>query len=175
MNSSRKILHLDLDAFYCAVEEQREPKLRGKAFAVGGRPEERGVVASCSYPARQFGVRSAMPMSQAVKQCPALLIVPAHHRTYGKVSQQVMDRLHALTPLVEQLSIDEAFLDVTAQAAPAEQIARHLQTTINKELSLPRRRGEQTGGEDCQQSRESGGSQWFATERDHRRAAGARG
>lgn len=137
MNSSRKILHLDLDAFYCAVEEQREPKLRGKAFAVGGRPEERGVVASCSYPARQFGVRSAMPMSQAVKQCPALLIVPAHHRTYGKVSQQVMDRLHALTPLVEQLSIDEAFLDVTAQAAPAEQIARHLQTTINKELSLP--------------------------------------
>jgi DNA polymerase-4 len=137
MNSSRKILHLDLDAFYCAVEEQREPKLRGKAFAVGGRPEERGVVASCSYPARQFGVRSAMPMSQAVKQCPVLLIVPAHHRTYGKVSQQVMDRLHALTPLVEQLSIDEAFLDVTAQAAPAEQIARHLQTTINKELSLP--------------------------------------
>jgi DNA polymerase-4 len=137
MNSSRKILHLDLDAFYCAVEEQREPKLRGKPFAVGGRPEERGVVASCSYPARQFGVRSAMPMSQAVKQCPVLLIVPAHHRTYGKVSQQVMDRLHTLTPLVEQLSIDEAFLDVTAQAAPAEQIARHLQTTINKELSLP--------------------------------------
>lgn len=137
MNSSRKIIHLDLDAFYCAVEEQREPKLRGKPFAVGGRPEERGVVASCSYPARQFGVRSAMPMSQALKLCPALLIVPAHHRTYSKVSQQVMERLHALTPLVEQLSIDEAFLDVTTQVESAEQIARQLQSTIRKELQLP--------------------------------------
>ena len=101
MNTTRKIIHLDLDAFYCAVEEQRDPKLRGKPFAVGGRPAERGVVASCSYPARAFGVHSAMPMSQAVKLCPQLLIVPARHRVYGKVSQQVMGRLQALSPLVE--------------------------------------------------------------------------
>lgn len=137
MNTTRKIIHLDLDAFYCAVEEQRDPKLRGKPFAVGGRPAERGVVASCSYPARVFGVRSAMPMSQAVKLCPQLLIVPARHRVYGKVSQQVMDRLHALSPLVEQLSIDEAFLDVTTRPEPATQLARQLQTTIRQELSLP--------------------------------------
>ena len=137
MNSVRKIIHLDLDAFYCAVEEQRDPKLRGKPFAVGGRPEERGVVASCSYPARQFGVRSAMPMSQALKLCAALLIVPAHHSAYSRVSQQVMERLHRLTPLVEQLSIDEAFLDVTALAESSEQIAQQLQSTIRKEVGLP--------------------------------------
>ncbi|MEZ4735149.1 MAG: DNA polymerase IV [Caldilineaceae bacterium] len=137
MSTTRKIIHLDLDAFYCAVEEQRDPNLRGKPFAVGGRPEERGVVASCSYPARQFGVRSAMPMSQALKLCPSLLIVPAHHRTYGKVSQQVMARLHVLTALVEQLSIDEAFLDVTTLAEPAEATARQLQQTIHTDLKLP--------------------------------------
>jgi len=137
MNTTRKIIHLDLDAFYCAVEEQRDPNLRGKPFAVGGRPEERGVVASCSYPARQLGIHSAMPMSQALKHCPTLLIVPAHHRTYGKVSQQVMARLYALTPLVEQLSIDEAFLDVTTLADPSETIARQLQRTIHAELKLP--------------------------------------
>jgi len=137
MNSVRKIIHLDLDAFYCAVEEQREPTLQGKPFAVGGQPEARGVVASCSYSARQFGVRSAMPMSQARKLCPTLLIVPARHSAYRSVSKQVMARLHALTPLVEQLSIDEAFLDVTALTAPAETIARQLQTTIRQALKLP--------------------------------------
>jgi DNA polymerase-4 len=105
---TRKIIHLDLDAFFCAVEELSNPALRGKAFAVGGRPEERGVVASCSYPARQQGVRSAMPMSQALRLCPGLLITPARHQAYGETSRQVMARLRALTPLVEQLSIDEA-------------------------------------------------------------------
>lgn len=133
----RKIIHLDLDAFFCAVEEQREPTLRGKAFAVGGRPEERGVVASCSYAARQFGVRSALPMSQAVRLCPHLRIVPAHHQAYRRVSHQVMQRLQALTPLVEQLSIDEAFLDVTGLPDPAEEIARQLQAQINQQLQLP--------------------------------------
>lgn len=136
-NQARKIIHLDLDAFFCAVEEQREPTLRGKAFAVGGRPEERGVVASCSYAARQFGVRSALPMSQAVRLCPQLLIVPAHHQAYRRVSQQVMQRLQALTPLVEQLSIDEAFLDVTTLSETAERIAQRLQAQINQELQLP--------------------------------------
>lgn len=133
----RKILHLDLDAFFCAVEEQRDPSLRGKPIAVGGRPETRGVVASCSYAARQFGLRSAMPMARAVTLCPNLIIVPSRHNVYGAVSGQVMARLHYLTPLVEQLSIDEAFLDVSELPEPAEMVARRLQTTINTELNLP--------------------------------------
>jgi DNA polymerase-4 len=133
----RKILHLDLDAFFCAVEEQRDPNLRGKALAVGGRPETRGVVASCSYAARRFGVRSAMPMARAVKLCPQLIIVPSHFDAYRAASQQVMSHLDQLTPLVEQLSIDEAFLDVSDLPEPAEGLARRLQTTINTELNLP--------------------------------------
>jgi DNA polymerase-4 len=133
----RKILHLDLDAFFCAVEEQRDPSLRGKPFAVGGRPDERGVVASCSYAARRFGVRSALPMSQAIRMCPALIIVPSRHGEYGKVSRNVMNMLNNLTPLVEQISIDEAFLDVTMLRDDAEILARRLQAAIRDELGLP--------------------------------------
>lgn len=131
----RTILHLDLDAFFCAVEEQRDPSLQGQAFAVGGRPDQRGVVASCSYPARQFGVRSAMPMSQAVRLCPQLQIVPHHFKDYRRVSSEVMAHLHTLTPLVEQLSIDEAFLDISGLAGQAT--ACRLQHQINTELGLP--------------------------------------
>ena len=133
----RKILHLDLDAFFCAVEEQRDPALRGKPFAVGGRPEERGVVASCSYAARQFGAHSAMPMSTAVKLCPALIIVESHRAAYRDTSHRVMACLRELTPLVEQLSIDEAFLDVTGLPEPVEVLARRLQETINNLFKLP--------------------------------------
>ncbi|MFN8442121.1 MAG: DNA polymerase IV [Caldilineaceae bacterium] len=131
------ILHLDLDAFFCAVEELHNPALRGKPFAVGGKPEERGVVASCSYAARQFGVRSAMPMGRALKLCPEMLIVPARHGQYGAMSKKVMERLRALTPLVEQISIDEAFLDVSEIQQPAETVARCLQVQIRNELGLP--------------------------------------
>lgn len=133
----RKILHLDLDAFFCSVEELHNPDLRGKPFAVGGRPDQRGVVASCSYAARRFGVRSAMPMARALQLCPELLIVPSRHGVYSQVSAQVMERLHNLTPLVEQVSIDEAFLDVSDLPDPVEDIARRLQTQIRTELSLP--------------------------------------
>jgi DNA polymerase-4 len=133
----RKILHLDLDAFYCAVEEQRDPSLRGKPFAVGGQPEERGVVASCSYPARRYGVRSAMPMWRAARLCPGLIIVPAHFDLYHQASGKVMAHLHSLTPLVEQISIDEAFLDVSDLPDEAEAIARQLQARIRDELGLP--------------------------------------
>src|SRR6187200_96917 len=98
--SMRTIIHLNLDAFFCAVEEQRDPSLRGKPFAVGGRPESRGVVSSASYAARRFGVRSAMPMSTAVRHCPDLIVVPPHHLAYRAASQQVMERLHTITPLV---------------------------------------------------------------------------
>lgn len=134
---TRKILHLDLDAFFCAVEETRTPSLRGKAFAVGGRPEERGVVASCSYAARRDGVRSAMPMSRALRLSPGLIIVSSRHRLYGEVSRQVMDILHSVTGLVEQISIDEAFLDISDIRDDPERFARGLQARIRDELHLP--------------------------------------
>jgi len=137
MTTPRKILHLDLDAFFCAVEELDNPQLRGKPFAVGGKPDQRGVVASCSYAARLYGVRSAMPMSKALRLCPHLIVVPARHGVYSRHSASVMERLHRLTPLVEQLSIDEAFLDVTDAQEDAEVIAHKLQSEINDELHLP--------------------------------------
>jgi DNA polymerase-4 len=136
-DSIRKIIHLDLDAFYCAVEEQHNPELKGRPFAVGGRPGQRGVVASCSYPARSQGVRSAMPMSRAMRLCPELEIVPARHDHYRQMSRKVMAILRETTTLVEQLSIDEAFLDVTGLDAPTEEIAEGLQSRINRELGLP--------------------------------------
>ena len=133
----RIILHIDLDAFFCAVEETRNPELRGKAFAVGGRPEERGVVASCSYAARRMGVRSAMPMGKALRLCPGLLIVSSRHGLYSEASLQVMKRLHDLTPLVEQISIDEAFLDISDLLETPESVAHKLQSRIHDELQLP--------------------------------------
>jgi DNA polymerase-4 len=134
---SRKILHLDMDAFFCSVEELHNPALRGKPFAVGARPDQRGVVASCSYAARQFGVHSAMPMSQAVKLCPDLIVIPNRRGLYSETSKRVMDYLRSLTPLLEQLSIDEAFLDVTARPEPAEALAHEVQDTINTQFNLP--------------------------------------
>lgn len=134
---TRTILHLDLDAFFCAVEELHRPELRGKPFAVGGRPQERGVVSSCSYAARGFGVRSGMPMARALRLCPGLIVVPPRHRLYGEVSAQVMERLRALTSLVEQISIDEAFLDISELREPPERSARRLQAGVGDELGLP--------------------------------------
>jgi DNA polymerase IV len=109
----RRIVHLDMDAFYASVEQRDAPSLRGKPVAVGGRPESRGVVAAASYEARAFGVRSAMPMSRAVRLCPELVIVHPNFERYRAVSNQVMEILRACTPLVEPLSLDEAYLDVT--------------------------------------------------------------
>jgi DNA polymerase-4 len=131
------ILHLDLDAFFCAVEETRNPALHGKAFAVGGKPDERGVVASCSYAARQFGIRSAMPMSRAIRLCPGLIIVPSRHKLYSEISKQVMTKLRTLTARVEQISIDEAFLDISGLDESPERLARGLQAGIRDELGLP--------------------------------------
>ena len=136
-NMPRTILHLDLDAFYCSVEEIQNPALRGKPFAVGGKPDERGVVASCSYAARALGIRSAMPMSRAVQMCRQLIIVPGRHRLYGEYSEKVMEKLRNLTPLVEQISIDEAFLDISDIRDSATRIALDLQAAIKNELHLP--------------------------------------
>jgi len=133
----RKILHLDLDAFFCAVEELRQPELRGVPFAVGGRPNERGVVASCSYPARQFGVHSAMPTARALKLCPGLILVTPQHQAYHAASVQVMDILNQLTPLVEQISVDEAFMDVSDLPQTGLELAKVLQAGIFEKTGLP--------------------------------------
>jgi DNA polymerase-4 len=133
----RKIIHLDLDAFFCSVEERNNPALLGKAFAVGGKPDERGVVASCSYAARQKGIHSAMPMAQAVRLCRDLIIIHSHYQDYSHASREVMNILHNLTPLVEQLSIDEAFLDLTDLPESAEVLAHQIQKQINDQLKLP--------------------------------------
>jgi len=134
---TRKIIHLDLDAFFCAVEELRNPELKGKPFAVGGSPEGRGVVASCSYAARQFKVRSAMPTSRALSLCPELIIVSSTFGAYHEASEEVMSILQSYSPLVEQLSIDEAFVDVSDLRQPGIEIGRQMQNRINRELRLP--------------------------------------
>jgi DNA polymerase-4 len=131
------ILHLDLDAFFCAVEELRQPDLRGQPFAVGGRPGERGVVSSCSYAARRFGIRSGMPTARAVRLYPSLKVISGRHGAYGEMSDRVMERLRDVTPGFEQISIDEAFLDITGLREPPEYLARRLQTGIRDELGLP--------------------------------------
>jgi DNA polymerase IV len=133
----RKIIHLDLDAFFCEVEALHDPTLQGQPFAVGGRPEHRGVIASCSYPARRYGVRSAMPTARALQLCPDLILVPGHGAWYRDASRQVMEHLYNLTHLVEQLSIDEAFLDVSDLRTPVREIAVQLQRTIRDEVHLP--------------------------------------
>lgn len=133
----RTILHLDLDAFFCAVEELLNPDLAGIAFAVGGDADRRGVVASCSYPARMFGVRSAMPMATAQRICPNLIVVPQTRHAYESHSRRVMSILQNLSPLVEQLSIDEAFIDVTGLRKSPQQIAKDLQQRIWQETHLP--------------------------------------
>jgi DNA polymerase-4 len=133
----RKILHIDLDAFFCAVEELRNPALVGKPFAVGGKPEERGVVSSCSYPARRLGIRSALPMAMALRIYPQLLVVSPHHSAYGQFSRKVMHQLQQFTPLIEQISIDEAFLDITGLAENPAEVAQHIQEIIHQELGLP--------------------------------------
>ncbi len=134
---ARKILHVDLDAFFCAVEEIHNSELKGKAFATGGSPDGRGVVTSCSYAARKYGIHSAMPMKQALRKFPQLIVMGGHYRDYVAYSRKVMDIFNDLTPLVEQISIDEAFLDVTDLPQEAEVIAKDLQLKIYKTLQLP--------------------------------------
>jgi DNA polymerase-4 len=133
----RKILHIDLDAFFCSVEENNDPSLRGKPFAVGGRPDQRGVVASCSYAARMHGIHSAMPMALAIKQFPKLIVVSGRHANYGKISDQVMDYLGTLTPLIEQVSIDEAFLDLSDVTDSGNNLAKTIQSYIQVNFHLP--------------------------------------
>ena len=135
----RRILHVDMDAFYASVEQRDDPGLRGRPVAVGGRPEGRGVVAAASYEARAFGVRSAMPMARAVRLCPALVVVPPRFTEYQDVSRQVFDLFREVTPLVEPLSLDEAYLDVTANSwneALGMRVAERLKAKIRERTQL---------------------------------------
>ena len=135
----RRIIHLDMDAFYASVEQRDDPGLRGRPVAVGGSPQSRGVVAASSYEARKFGVRSAMPMSRAVRLCPELVIVRPDFARYRAASQKVMAILRECTPLVEPLSLDEAYLDVTENLwgeRLASVVAKQLKARILAETGL---------------------------------------
>ena len=139
MTAPRRILHIDMDAFYASVEQRDRPELRGRPVAVGGSPESRGVVAAASYEARAHGVRSAMPMSRAVRLCPALAIVPPDFARYRAVSSQVFALYREVTALVEPLSLDEAYLDVTENAwgqPLGVEVARRLKAAIREATSL---------------------------------------
>jgi len=135
----RRILHIDMDAFYASVEQRDRPELRGKPVAVGGSPDARGVVAAASYEARAFGVRSAIPMSRAVRLCPHLIIVRADFAKYRAASQHVFTIFRSVTPLVEGLSLDEAYLDVTENVwgeALGMNVARCIKDLIRAETGL---------------------------------------
>ena len=135
----RHILHADMDAFYASVEQRENPALRGKPVVVGGSPEGRGVVAAASYEARRYGVRSAMPMRTALVRCPAAVRVPPRFGLYQEVSHQVMSIFRDAAELVEPLSLDEAFLDVTASVSVANtprRIAARLRARVASEVRL---------------------------------------
>ena len=131
----RKIIHLDMDCFYAAVEMRERPELAGKPVAVGGGGN-RGVVTTCNYEARKFGVHSAMPGFAARERCPQLVFLPVRFDLYRADSQRIRAILHEYTPLVEPLSLDEAFLDVTGAGRFAWDIAREIRARIRTELRL---------------------------------------
>jgi DNA polymerase-4 len=137
MRKNRKIIHLDLDAFYCAVEELLNPSLKGKPFAVGGSPEGRGVVTSCSYAARIYGVRSAMPAARAIQLCPEIIMLPGRRKEYSARSRQVMSILYTFTQRVEQISIDEAFLNVSEIKKEPFILTKQIQNLIMEKTMLP--------------------------------------
>lgn len=133
------ILHIDMDAFYASIEERDRPGLRGKPMVVGGNPHKRGVVAAANYEARRYGIHSAMPTSQAKRLCHNLIVLPPRHSYYAQVSQQIRDIFHRYTPLVEPLSLDEAFLDVKHSHllfGEPEDIGRRIKREIRDELKL---------------------------------------
>jgi len=135
----RKILHVDMDAFYASVEQRDRPELRGKPVIVGGRPEERGVVAAASYEARKYGIRSAMPTARALRLCPHAVLLRPRMGHYRRISQRIREIFLSYTPWVEPLSLDEAFLDVTGSErlfGPAERIGREIKRRIFQELGL---------------------------------------
>src|SRR5215212_1584619 len=136
----RTILHVDLDAFFAAVEQRDHPEWRGKPLAVGmGGANDRGVVSAASYDARKFGVHSAMPIRTAKRLCPDCIFVPVRGAAYQAASREIMGILRRFTPLVEPISIDEAFLDVTGSQAlfgSGEAIAAMIKQAVRDEVQL---------------------------------------
>jgi DNA polymerase IV len=133
------ILHVDMDAFYASVEERDDPSLRGKPVIVGGTPESRGVVAAANYVVRKFGVHSAMPTAKALKLCPNAIVLRPRMEHYAQISNQIREIFHHYTPVVEPLSLDEAFLDATGSVqlfGSVETIGRAIKTDIRNELNL---------------------------------------
>ncbi len=139
-NKKRKIIHIDMDAFYASIEQRDSPLFRGKPIAVGGSPQGRGgVVATASYEARKFGVRSAMSSKKAVQLCPQLIFVRPRFDVYKEVSQRIRDIFLRYTDIIEPLSLDEAFLDVSEdkqQIGSALEIAKRIKQSIKDELQL---------------------------------------
>ncbi len=134
------IIHVDMDAFYASVEQRDNPELKQKPVIVGGTVDSRGVVSAASYEARQFGVRSAMPSATASKLCPEATVIRPRMKYYSSVSEQINTIFHRFTPLVEPLSLDEAFLDVTRSSklfGSATEIGRQIKSSIQTELDLP--------------------------------------
>lgn len=139
MEHRRKIIHIDMDAFFASVEQRDNPKLKGKPVIVGGNPQSRGVVATCSYEARKYGIHSAMPSKVAYNRCPYAVFVPPRFDVYKKVSYQIREIFYRYTDLVEPLSLDEAFLDVTDNKKNikyATEIARRIKEEIYNEVGL---------------------------------------
>lgn len=135
----RKIIHIDMDCFYAAVEMRDNPEYRGRPMAVGGHEKQRGVLSTCNYEARKFGIRSAMPTAQAIKLCPGLLVVPGRMSVYKSVSREIHAIFQRYTDIIEPLSLDEAFLDVTEATAchgSATLIAEAIRRDIWNELQL---------------------------------------
>ncbi|MFA6561958.1 MAG: DNA polymerase IV [Verrucomicrobiia bacterium] len=139
MPTNRTILHVDMDAFFTSVEQRDRPELRGKPVVVGAPPDKRGVVAAASYEARKFGIHSAMPSRTAFRLCPQAVFLRGDHAKYDRESERVMTILRQFTPLVEQVSVDEAYLDVTASLrllGTGEQIAREIKRRIHEATGL---------------------------------------
>ena len=133
------ILHGDLDAFFASVEQLDDPSLRGKPVVVGGSRHSRGVVSTCSYEARKFGIRSAMPAAQAYRLCPQAVFLPVNMPRYQEMSRQVFAILSRFSPIMEVLSIDEAFLDISGcfrLYESAEEIGRKIKEQVYSELGL---------------------------------------
>ncbi len=139
MKAYRKIIHVDMDAFYASVEQRDHPQLQGKPVVVGGTPEKRGAVAAASYEARQYGIHSAMPARSAVVRCPHLIFMPPRFEVYRAVSEQIREIFFDYTDLVEPLSLDEAYLDVTQDKqaiGSAMIIAQQIKQRIQADLQL---------------------------------------